>query len=134
MHRQNYKIQLRLESDYEDSDIGIFDEGTSTLSENSESDVVSVPLPKYFVETAKCKIPFIDPFEPAAMAIFHPDKFEVCSNDTALVTPVYDAIRERYVLRIDETLATRLLNSSDSEYNCHYQEIIRDRKHDSYNK
>ncbi|KAH8326745.1 hypothetical protein KR067_012756 [Drosophila pandora] len=134
VHRQNYKNQLRAESDYEDSDIGISVEGTSTFSENVESDVVSVPLQKYFVETAKCKIPYIDPFEPAAMAIFHPEKFEVCSNETALVTPVYDVIRKRYVLRIDENLATRLLNSSETEYNCHYQEIIRDKNHDSYDK
>nr|AAQ23564.1 RE42568p [Drosophila melanogaster] len=68
------------------------------------------------------------------MAIFHPEHFETCSNETALVTPIYDISRQRYVLFINESLASIILNSNGGEYNCYYQEITRDRKHDSYDK
>ncbi|XP_017145506.1 uncharacterized protein LOC108157818 [Drosophila miranda] len=85
------------------------------------SDVTALPL--YFVESSKCKIPYVDPFGADAMAIYKPMVYEPCSNDTALVTPIYDVIRRRYVLHINETLASQLLNSSEIEYNCYYQEI-----------
>jgi len=54
-----------------------------------EKDVVP---PHFFVNTAKCKIPYVDPFEPNAMAVFHPEHFKSCSNESALVTPIYDVI------------------------------------------
>ncbi|KAH8382887.1 hypothetical protein KR009_005711 [Drosophila setifemur] len=94
--------------------------------ESYNNDTASEPkvaLPKYFVETARCKIPYVNPFEADAMAVFHPEHFEVCSNQTALVTPIYDVSKQRYFLRINETLASRILNSSQAEFNCYYQEI-----------
>lgn len=77
----------------------------------SDSETDAVP-PRFFVETAKCRIPYVDPFEEDAMAIFHADPFETCSNESALVAPIYDLNRQRYVLLINETLAASLLNSS----------------------
>ncbi|XP_016949696.2 uncharacterized protein LOC108024305 [Drosophila biarmipes] len=68
------------------------------------------------------------------MAIFRREHFETCSNETALVTPIYDVSRQRYMLFINETLASILLNSNEVEYNCYYQEVIRERSHDSYDK
>ncbi|XP_044313026.1 uncharacterized protein LOC108052502 [Drosophila rhopaloa] len=68
------------------------------------------------------------------MAIFHPEHFEVCSNESALVTPIYDISRKRYVLFINNTLGSLSPNSSEVEYNCYYQEITRDKSHDSYDK
>nr|XP_017009104.2 uncharacterized protein LOC108065589 [Drosophila takahashii] len=91
-------------------------------------------LPFFFVDTAKCKIPYVDPFESDAMAIYHPEHFETCSNETALVTPIYDISRQRYVLMINETLASSIMNSNEGEYNCYYQEITREQEHDSYDK
>jgi len=99
-----------------------------------DRNVQDVVRPAYFVESAKCKIPYVDPFASDAMAIFHPEHFETCSNETALVTPIYDISRQRYVLFINESLASIILNSNGGEYNCYYQEITRDRKHDSYDK
>ncbi|KAH8385595.1 hypothetical protein KR200_002693 [Drosophila serrata] len=109
----------------------------STIADftSAEKDIeVDVVLPQFFVKTAKCQIPYVNPFEDDAMAIFHRDTFEPCTNESALVTPIYDVSRQRYVLIINETLATRLLNSRGGEYNCYYQEITRDRDHDSYDK
>nr|XP_016935548.2 uncharacterized protein LOC108014043 [Drosophila suzukii] len=68
------------------------------------------------------------------MDIFHPEHFETCSNETALVAPIYDISRQRYVLFINKTLASIIMNSTEVEYNCYYQEITRDREHDSYDK
>ncbi|EDW98402.2 uncharacterized protein LOC6538156 [Drosophila yakuba] len=90
--------------------------------------------PAYFVESAKCKIPYVNPFDADAMAVFHREHFETCSNETALVTPIYDIKRQRYMLFINESLASILLKSTEEEYNCYYQEITRDREHDSYDK
>ncbi|XP_017038674.1 uncharacterized protein LOC108086293 [Drosophila ficusphila] len=90
--------------------------------------------PSFFVESARCKIPYVDPFEAEAMAIFEPQQFETCSNESALVTPIYDVSRQRYLLVINETLASEKLNDSEAEFNCYYQEIRRDRQHDSYKK
>ncbi|XP_044251656.2 uncharacterized protein [Drosophila takahashii] len=97
-------------------------------------DLEDADQPLFFVETAKCKIPYVNPFDSDAMAVFHPEHFESCSNETALVIPIYDVGRQRYVLFINKTLASIILNSSEVEYNCYYQEITRDRQHDSYDK
>ncbi|SPP80799.1 uncharacterized protein LOC117582831 [Drosophila guanche] len=82
-------------------------------------------LPLYFVESSQCKIPYVDPFGADTVAVYKRMVYEPCSNDTALVTPIYDVGRQRYVLHINETLATRLLQSREIEYNCYYQEIKR---------
>uniref|UniRef100_A0A6P4F4D1 Uncharacterized protein LOC108046821 n=1 Tax=Drosophila rhopaloa TaxID=1041015 RepID=A0A6P4F4D1_DRORH len=94
--------------------------------------IPSTPVPRFFVESAKCKIPYVNPFDADAMAIFHPEHFEVCSNESALVTPIYDISRQRYVLFINKTLASISLNSSVEEFNCYYQEIMRNTWNDSF--
>jgi len=90
--------------------------------------------PHFFVNTAKCKIPYVDRFEPNAMAVFHPEHFESGSNESALVTPIYDVGRKRYVLFINETIASIILKSKKEKYSCYYQKITRSRRHDSYKK
>ncbi|XP_062125627.1 uncharacterized protein LOC133838517 [Drosophila sulfurigaster albostrigata] len=87
----------------------------------------------YFVNNAKCKIPYINPFEPDVMENFRRDTFETCTNQSDLVRPIYDMNRKQYVLQIDENIASQILNSHDIEYNCYYQEITRNANHDSYN-
>uniref|UniRef100_A0A6P4F257 Uncharacterized protein LOC108046301 n=1 Tax=Drosophila rhopaloa TaxID=1041015 RepID=A0A6P4F257_DRORH len=94
--------------------------------------ISSTPLPRFFVETAKCKIPYVNPLDPEAM--FPPDHFEVCSNESALVTPIYDISRKRYVLFINNTMASLSSNSSEVEFNCYYQEIMRNTSRDNYSK
>lgn len=86
----------------------------------------------YFVESSKCKIPYVDPFDAEVSAIYKPLVFESCSNDSGLVTPVYNKVSRHYVLHINETLAAQILNSSSIEYNCFYQEVIRNSNRDGY--
>ncbi|KAH8406725.1 hypothetical protein KR222_008160 [Zaprionus bogoriensis] len=103
-------------------------------------DVVSVAneeqatttLPKFYVESEHCKIPYIDPFSPDAMEVYVPEQFETCSNQSDLVTPLFDVTSKRYVLHIDEKVAALALNSIDVEFNCFYQEIKRQTQDDTY--
>ncbi|XP_030377568.1 uncharacterized protein LOC115626357 [Scaptodrosophila lebanonensis] len=88
--------------------------------------------PQYFVFNSKCKMPYVDPFAPEAREIFKPLPFETCSNESDLVTPVFDMNRQRYVLHINESLAAHLLKSKDADYYCFYTEVTRDSSDDSY--
>ncbi|KAH8417491.1 hypothetical protein KR222_001002 [Zaprionus bogoriensis] len=90
------------------------------------------PVQQFFVKNYQCRIPFIDPFSAEAMEIYKPQKFEACSNETALVQPIFDVYSKRYTLQINHSLAVQKLKSAHKEYNCFYQEIIRDAKRDNY--
>lgn len=109
-------------------------------SENSTHRVDDSPgspeLPQqlYYVNSPHCKMPYIDPFSQELLAIYKPMVFETCTNESDLVTPIFDVNRKRYVLHIDEGVAAKILNSSEIEYNCYYQEITRYAEHDSYNE
>ncbi|KAL7739163.1 hypothetical protein ACLKA6_010384 [Drosophila palustris] len=89
-------------------------------------------LNKYFVHTSKCMIPYIDPFTDGAMKIYSPRKFIPCSNDSALVSALYDGNLRRYVLHINEPVAHKLLNSTDKQFNCFYREILHGQEADTY--
>ncbi|XP_017083069.2 uncharacterized protein LOC108115944 [Drosophila eugracilis] len=117
-------------------DLEITEEGSNSPLEESQKGInqVKEAFPRFFVETKKCKIPYVDPFEENAMAVFHAEHFESCSNETALVTPIYDVGRQRYMMYINKTLASIILKLNEGEFNCYYQEITRDREHDSYDK
>ncbi|EDW16526.2 uncharacterized protein Dmoj_GI10580 [Drosophila mojavensis] len=104
------------------------------LNKTDEGEEETVmPQPLYYVDSAQCRMPSVDPFSKDAMEIYKPMVFETCTNDSDLIRPIFDFNRKRYVLRIDENVAAKLLNSSETEYNCYYQEITRYAEHDSYN-
>lgn len=79
----------------------------------------------YFVKSESCKIPYIDPFAAEALAIYSPWAFEKCSNESDLVTSIFDMNRKRYILHINDSVAAQALNSRDIEFNCFYREIVR---------
>ncbi|EDV94064.1 GH25084 [Drosophila grimshawi] len=93
---------------------------------------LNVEMSKYFVHTSKCRIPYIDPFSPEVMEIYSPRTFIPCSNESDLVSALYDASLKRYVLHINEQVAQKLLNSSDQEYNCFYREIQLGKETETY--
>ncbi|XP_022230852.2 uncharacterized protein LOC111079843 [Drosophila obscura] len=96
---------------------------------------VATPQPQqYFVRTAQCHIPFVDPFSEDLMKIYKPQTFVTCSNESDLVTTTYDALQLRYVLHINEQVAQQLLNSTAEEYNCFYEEISYGQQIDTYDK
>lgn len=97
-----------------------------------EMATVLTPKPMYYVESKNCKIPFIDPFAAEALAVYEPKTFQTCSNQSDLVTTIFNSTSKRYILNINTSVAAEVLNSSDIEFNCFYQEVIRQVEHDSY--
>ncbi|KAH8378268.1 hypothetical protein KR093_010474 [Drosophila rubida] len=87
---------------------------------------------KYFVHTSKCRIPYIDPFSEGAMKLYSPRLFIPCSNESELVSAIYNPNLRRYVLHINQAVAHQLLNSTEKEFNCFYREIKHGKKADTY--
>jgi len=87
---------------------------------------------KYFVHTSKCMIPYIDPFSEGAMKQYSPRTFIPCSNDSELVSFLYDVNLKRYLLHINEPVAHKLLNSTDKQFNCFYREILHGQEAETY--
>lgn len=124
------KTEIKEENKAFDNNIANF---TLNVTPDVERDKVS-SKPLYYVESPQCKIPYVDPFSKDVMMIYKPMVFETCTNDSDLVTPFFDFNRKRYVLHIDESVAAKILNSSETEFNCYYQEITRYADHDSYDE
>lgn len=85
-----------------------------------------VSSPQYYVNNIQCKIPYIDPFDDEVMEIYKPKKFETCTNESDLVRPIFDMNSKRYVLHINSSVISQMLNSSEIKYTCYYQEITHD--------
>ncbi|XP_034488259.1 uncharacterized protein LOC117792297 [Drosophila innubila] len=79
--------------------------------------------PLYYVENIHCKIPYIDPFAEEVMEIYKPHVFEECTNESDLVRPIFDMNIKRYMLHINDSVISQILNSSEIKYTCYYQEI-----------
>ncbi|KAH8403015.1 hypothetical protein KR222_003146 [Zaprionus bogoriensis] len=118
-------------------------EATERIDQTEHSEIVTLtpvtntskPIErKYFVNTSKCKIPYIDPFSADAMKIFSPRTFIPCSNESELVSSLFDENLKRYVLHINEQVAHKLLNSSEREYNCFYREIQYGKETETYDE
>ncbi|KAH8311147.1 hypothetical protein KR044_004570, partial [Drosophila immigrans] len=81
-------------------------------------------LPLYYVESSKCKIPYVDPFAADVMEIYRPEAFETCSNESDLVRPIYHVKSRHYVLHINSSW----LDASGIQFKCYYQQITRNYK------
>ncbi|XP_017076103.2 uncharacterized protein LOC108111215 isoform X3 [Drosophila eugracilis] len=103
------------------------------VSKTTRSRVSLKPeLQKYFVKTSKCQIPFVDPFNDEVMKIYKPQTLVRCSNESDLIWTEYNKNIKRHVLHIDDEVAFKLLNNTESEYNCFYQEIKYGNSADTY--
>lgn len=103
-----------------------------STEEDKDETVEPTSTPTYFVESEHCKIPYIDPFAAEALKVYKPVVFEKCSNESDLVTAIFDMNSKRYILHINESVAAEALNSTDIEFNCFYREIIRKANGDTY--
>ncbi|KAH8268068.1 hypothetical protein KR018_011984 [Drosophila ironensis] len=104
----------------------------STVGGNNESAGMDSTPSSYFVDRRHCRIPYVDPFDAEALAIYKPMVFESCSNESTLVNPIYNKTTRRYYLHVNESLASQLLNSTEEAYTCFYQKLARLEKHDSH--
>lgn len=86
---------------------------------------------KYFINTSKCHIPFVEPFTPEIRKIFKPQHSTGCTTDQPIVTSSFNEHESRYILHINFTIAERLRKRSKSsklieeDLSCCYQEIVR---------
>ncbi|KAH8353218.1 hypothetical protein KR084_009684 [Drosophila pseudotakahashii] len=91
-------------------------------------------LQQYYVNTSKCQIRYVDPFNDEVMEIYKPQTLVTCSNETDLITTIYNERRKRHYLHINDEVALRLQNFRDMEYHCFYREIKYGSKADTYDK
>ncbi|XP_017059452.2 uncharacterized protein LOC108100191 [Drosophila ficusphila] len=81
---------------------------------------------KYFVDSAYCKMPFVDPFSRDVMSTFRTQKLKVCHHDKDLITPEFDPITKRYRLHIHKEYVNG--TKGNITLNCSYQKISRSSK------
>ncbi|XP_022226579.2 uncharacterized protein LOC111076866 [Drosophila obscura] len=83
---------------------------------------------KYFVKSAACEIPYINPFTDDTMKYFQIRTLKECHNDSDLVTSEFDFEFNRYRLHVHEHLAKRMINGSsgNATLECKYRKIGRD--------
>ncbi|KAH8377217.1 hypothetical protein KR093_004278, partial [Drosophila rubida] len=82
-----------------------------------------VKTPEFNVFTSECKIPKLDPFSFDSMRYFKPPESKKCTNESDLVSVLYNAARRQYRLHINEDLPELIPNISDCA--CTYKEIVR---------
>ncbi|KAH8353101.1 hypothetical protein KR084_008874 [Drosophila pseudotakahashii] len=106
----------------------------TNLERSSKNIILEIPSKpqQYYVKTSKCRIPYVDPFNDEVMQIYKPQTLVTCSNETDLITTEYNERIKRHVLHIDDKVALELLNYTDAEYNCFYQEIEYGNQADTY--
>jgi len=66
------------------------------------------------------------------MEVYSPRTFIPCSNDSDLVSALFDVNLKRYVLHINEPVAHKLLNSTEKQFNCFYREIQHGKETETY--
>ncbi|XP_030377726.1 uncharacterized protein LOC115626479 [Scaptodrosophila lebanonensis] len=87
---------------------------------------------KFFVKTRTCRMPYVDPLNADAMKIYKPIEFIPCTNQSDLVSVLYDNSLQRYVLRINTEVAHQLLNSNRIGYKCYYNKICYGNQTETY--
>ncbi|KAH8255824.1 hypothetical protein KR038_011297, partial [Drosophila bunnanda] len=77
---------------------------------------------RYYVNSAKCQMPYVDPFNAEAMKVYKPMSFVPCTNESDLITVHYDSLYKRYVLRINQEVIHEQVG--EKAIACFYQKII----------
>ncbi|XP_065358177.1 uncharacterized protein LOC135952251 [Calliphora vicina] len=86
---------------------------------------------KYFINTSRCHIPFVDPFTSEIRKIFKPQHSTGCTKDQPIITVTFNELDAQYLLHINYTVAeilrkpTNNTNAIEEDVLCCYQEIIR---------
>ncbi|KAH8410269.1 hypothetical protein KR009_010271 [Drosophila setifemur] len=88
----------------------------------------------FYVNSARCQIPFVEPFNDEVMEVYKPMQFIPCTNQSDLITVHYDKFLNRYVLHVNEEVIHEMLQSTEQPFACYYQKIIYGRKADLYDR
>jgi len=78
----------------------------------------------FYVESGKCKMRYVNPFNAEFLKINHPKAFIPCTNESDLISVHYDKILNQYVLHTNEEVLHELSESKTNDFACFYQKII----------
>ncbi|XP_017074980.2 LOW QUALITY PROTEIN: uncharacterized protein LOC108110424 [Drosophila eugracilis] len=88
----------------------------------------------FYVNSEKCKMPYVNPFNAEFMKINKPKIFMPCTNESDLITVNFDKVYNQYVLHINEEVLHKLSQSKSNEFSCFYQKIIYGQSAERYDK
>ncbi|KAH8245070.1 hypothetical protein KR032_004426, partial [Drosophila birchii] len=82
---------------------------------------VRKPKSRFFVFSPQCKIPYVNPFDHSFMK-YERVKFMPCTNESALISVIYDLSKRQYKLQLNFEVALTQF-ASYKNYGCTYAEI-----------
>uniref|UniRef100_A0A1I8PE49 Uncharacterized protein n=1 Tax=Stomoxys calcitrans TaxID=35570 RepID=A0A1I8PE49_STOCA len=85
---------------------------------------------KFYINTSRCHMPYVNPFTPEARKLFKPSHSTGCTKDKAIVSVRYDDLNRQYLLHIDYAVAMTLVKKATKEtivddLRCCYRQIER---------
>ncbi|KAH8293277.1 hypothetical protein KR018_006727, partial [Drosophila ironensis] len=89
---------------------------------------------RFYVDSARCRMPYVNPFNDEVMKVYKPQPFLPCTNQRDLVTVHYDDILKKYILHINEEVVHQLMQSNNKTFGCSYQQIIYGQHAEIYDK
>ncbi|KAH8403188.1 hypothetical protein KR222_006578 [Zaprionus bogoriensis] len=78
---------------------------------------------RYFVNSEKCKMPFVEPFSREILDIYKPFKLKHCSNSSDLFQLDYKSSAAQYTLRLSTATLGNLSARSGDMVNCDYRHV-----------
>ncbi|KAH8333613.1 hypothetical protein KR059_001202, partial [Drosophila kikkawai] len=85
---------------------------------------------RFYVNSAKCQMPYVEPFNAEVMKVYKPMPFIPCTNKSDLITVHYDSMYNQYVLHVNKEVVHEEVGQEDIA--CFYQKIIYGRKADVF--
>ncbi|XP_073815816.1 uncharacterized protein [Musca autumnalis] len=101
----------------------------SNDNNNNTTDGKNQPR-KFYINTSRCHMPYVDPFTPAIVKMFHPTLTTGCTKDEPIVTVHFDDNNKVYQLRTNYTVAQKLIKKATAktivdDLRCCYRQIER---------
>ncbi|XP_017076017.2 LOW QUALITY PROTEIN: uncharacterized protein LOC108111158 [Drosophila eugracilis] len=83
------------------------------------------PLGRYFVNSSKCRMPYVDPFSSGVLATLEPVKYKTCSKESDFLTLNFDLNLQQYSLHANKEVLSKFLPSK-AKMSCHYRGLSDD--------
>ncbi|KAH8317387.1 hypothetical protein KR067_001603 [Drosophila pandora] len=87
---------------------------------------------QFYVNSGRCQMPYVNPFNAEVMKVYKPLKFIPCTNESDLVTVHYDEFIKKYFLHINEEVVHQMIQLNNDAVSCFYQKIIYGQQADVY--
>lgn len=89
---------------------------------------------QFYVNSGRCQMPYVNPFNAEVMKVYKPFKFIPCTNESDLVTVHYDEFIKKYFLHINEEVVHQMIKLNENAVSCFYQKIIYGQHADVYDR